>query len=344
MNSGARRHQVPTDRSSMDLPAALRALYSPRRVPLELTTPEFYLMRADSRRVRAGRFLVWPFPRAVAVLGMVMLVLGGAAYGVSSLLATTWEHDPGLQRVMESGLATSIEAAQTIDGVTVSLARGYADAHRIAVGYTIDAPLRLGGQIGAEPTGVHLRDRNGRRFSPSFSYGSADPLRLNGAAVLVFDTADQLERDVRSVQLTLTIDEVQGLGGSVEGPWEFEFELPVLPPRTAAAPLVRVGSIVADVQLVVAASETRVQVQVSDSSGKTWTAQRVELEVGGRTYTPAWLRCDSTQVCNLMGFPDIANVDIHDEWLVTVYGLREMQGDVEGRAVAGPWRVRLLPK
>lgn len=72
-------------------------------------------------------------------------ILRGAAASIALLLLSTMTvvatavfvqqrgGDPGLQGVDEQGLFTEINAAQTVDGVTVALQRGYADANRIAL-------------------------------------------------------------------------------------------------------------------------------------------------------------------------------------------------------------------
>lgn len=73
--------------------------------------------------------------RLAAILLLVMIP--AVAYG---FYQTFDGGDPGLEQVEEAGLVTEIGATQTQGDVEITLDWAYADAHRIAVAYTITQP------------------------------------------------------------------------------------------------------------------------------------------------------------------------------------------------------------
>ena len=77
-------------------------------------------------RVRLG------WPRAALVAALAVFALVGATYVALPLLQSLWSGDRGLDYVTRASLARDVNATQTVNGVTVHLQRGYADANRVA--------------------------------------------------------------------------------------------------------------------------------------------------------------------------------------------------------------------
>jgi hypothetical protein len=77
--------------------------------------------------------------RGLSLLLLAVLCLGAGA-GVYALAGAQQQVDPGLAGVAEADLVTTVNASQTIDDVTLTLEWAYADASRIAIGYSVTAP------------------------------------------------------------------------------------------------------------------------------------------------------------------------------------------------------------
>ena len=199
--------------------------------------------------------------RSVALLVAGLLVVTTAAYAYYRLTLS----DPGLESVLESGLATTLDdsqtvsgppggiAAETIDGVTAVVDWAYADGSRVAIGFSVSG-LDLPDNV--DPTlvlnSVNLRDSLGTPYDEgaldwSLEAGS-EPGSFQGTYI-AYQHLDALPTD--SVQLHLEIE----LGGQsvvvvpsdaapVDGPaptewytsiapigtFAFDFELPVYQP------------------------------------------------------------------------------------------------------------------
>jgi hypothetical protein len=75
---------------------------------------------------------------AWAFLPLVVLLFAGAVYGAISgveRLFETWAKD-----VETAGLSTALSVSQTVNGITVTLEKAYADSNVILIGYSIDKP------------------------------------------------------------------------------------------------------------------------------------------------------------------------------------------------------------
>lgn len=94
--------------------------------------------------------------RAIATLALILFA--GTVYAVYQTVSRNG--DPGIQAVEE--LITEIGQTQewAPEDVKVTLDWGYADGHRIAIGWTIDYPFNLD----MAPAVVTLLDRNGTAF------------------------------------------------------------------------------------------------------------------------------------------------------------------------------------
>ncbi len=75
---------------------------------------------------------------AWALLPLIILLIGGTAYGASSLISELFQRFA--PDVEVAGLAQELDLSQTIDGVTVKLERVYADSNVVLVGFTVNGP------------------------------------------------------------------------------------------------------------------------------------------------------------------------------------------------------------
>lgn len=75
---------------------------------------------------------------AWALVPLIILLIGGAAYGATSLIKELFQKYA--THIEEAGLAQELNLSQTIDGVTVRLERAYADSNVVLVGFTVSGP------------------------------------------------------------------------------------------------------------------------------------------------------------------------------------------------------------
>ncbi len=80
---------------------------------------------------------------SLIVVMLLMLVAAAAVYAVVRVQIT----DPGISGAMEANLVTELGLSQTIDDVTVTLDWAYADANRIAIGYSVAVPPDYQGAV-----------------------------------------------------------------------------------------------------------------------------------------------------------------------------------------------------
>ena len=122
-------------------------------------------------------------------------------------VACAFEQDPGLRRADEAGLVQHLNAAQTVDGFTLTVERFYADANQIVVGYTIRAADWITDDHRLDPVRPTLTDSAGRTYQRSGNFqggysGFGGPERLN-AGVVSFD-ASPLPPDTREETFRLS--------------------------------------------------------------------------------------------------------------------------------------------
>ncbi|MDQ2915191.1 MAG: DUF4179 domain-containing protein [Chloroflexota bacterium] len=190
---------------------------------------EVRLAAPPIRHPRPGWALPRPFwPRTALVAVFAIFALAGATAVVLPLLEQLWAGDHGLAYVSRAGLARDLNLTQTVSGVTVQLQRGYADANRVVVGYTVEFPQSTPGggtPMLGDPT---LKDDAGRQYpglASSFAGGSA-----LGAQVINFAASDT-SLVSRDIAFELTIPRILAGGASpsvsqaVTGPWVFRFTL-----------------------------------------------------------------------------------------------------------------------
>lgn len=168
------------------------------------------------RQVRRGWFSTRMRPGWVALLLAVLLTLSAAAYAIGLLVESS---DPGLAGARQANLIQPLNLDQKVDDhITVTLNYAYADANRIAIGYTIHGETHPDETV--TYSDVVLRDDAGHQFTGLFGGGgggggggSSEP-----PAWVPFATSGEMSYDAsvitgtpQTVNLTLAVT-VQKLG------------------------------------------------------------------------------------------------------------------------------------
>lgn len=261
--------------------------------------------------------------------------------------------DTNLRRLDEVGLVQHIAAAQTVNGFTLTVWRAYADANRIAIGYTLAAPdphttLRyLNEYLG--PDAIVLTDSTGRRHNPLSSKrntGTGCPVHPCAlplaAAVALYDTAPLATgTTAETFRLTIPAFEVGAAapgsppaareggtagartGERVPGPWSIALTLPVVPARIAEVrqTVLADGVPLTLEQVVVTPLEVRLYVRgVSAPNGRATAPVPIPVVSGGdSTFVPPppvdriWTSPDGLTVYQMPAALD----GWHGEWILT---------------------------
>jgi hypothetical protein len=318
-------HAVPDD---LDLWPAIRARVTPRH------RSHWVHLRRTTR------------PGWVLLVLALCLALGAGAWAVSPIVDRLFRVDPGLNHIGQAGLGQDLALSQTVEGVTVTLERAYADANRIAFVVTVHGPRILGYDL-AHAT---LSDRHERTFPLSMGMGvkgQSDVLELElpsgaGAHVLSFD-ASAVRGEPSTLDLHLVVEVARSpmpLSQHVIGPFIFDFSLPVNPGKVVEVQQ-RVTAASVDIELrqvVVTPSETQILLCLGAPSekGTSWGAvSTLRTETGQAD--GVWVR-SAEEGCALHGFlPPL--YDQPGEWTLTVTELvvhdRTQLG--EPKRIAGPW-------
>jgi hypothetical protein len=164
---------------------------------------------------RASRWARWMPATRLGWPGLILgalLLFGGVAYALNPVISQVFGMFPGWQHVEEAHLAQELNLSQTLDGVTVTLERTYADANEILIGYTIKGPN------GRRYDVYHLTltDAAGIVFPGMFGSGmtgQSDILQVSlppgeGVYVLAFDAA-AVEGTPPTLHLRLTMELVE---------------------------------------------------------------------------------------------------------------------------------------
>jgi hypothetical protein len=248
----------PSDVPGQQLVADLHAFF-------QVTVPA-RLRVAPVPTPRLARAARWRWSRFALVGALAIFALVGATYMVAlPLLQSLWSEDRGLQHVTHAGLARELNLRQTIDGVTVHVQKGYADANRVAIGYSVEFPPTAPGRHSF--SGPILTDDHGNTYpSLGFSTSGDSPL---GAQLHNFEPLGVTAG--RDVAFTLTIPEVvrapRESGMTVQafrGPWVFNFTLPMAAARVVeqTQTFTRPGVELTITRIVVAPSATRFEYRV----------------------------------------------------------------------------------
>lgn len=255
---------------------------------------------------RASQWARWMPATRLGRAGLILaalLLFGGVAYALHPVISQVFRLFPGWQHVEEAHLAQEVSLSQTLDGVTVTLERVYADANEIVIGYTIQGP---NGQR-YDTYHLTLTDAAGTAFPRTVGAGvtgQSDILKVSlppgeGAYVLAFDAAAMTGApealDLRLVmeleELVLPHDapgpsptlagspaeppesmvvELQPMPvGAIVGPFTFDFSVPFIPGRVAEVNQVveAAGVAVCLERVVLTPSETRAYLRFDSPGG-----------------------------------------------------------------------------
>jgi len=270
----------PSDVQGQQLVADLHAFFH-LAVPARLRVEPVLTPRPAS----AAR---WRWSRFALVGAVAIFALVGATCLALPLLQSLWSEDRGLQHVTQAGLARELDLRQTINGVTVHVQKGYADANRIAIGYSVELPPTTPGDDGPQFSSAILTDDDGATYpSRGFTATGDSPL---GAQVHNF--APRGVGGARDIAFTLTIPEViraPKAGGTVRtfrGPWVFNFTLPMAAARVVepALTVTRPGVELTVTRIAVAPSATRFDYRVHLEGFTDRSGAGLLLTVSGRPF------------------------------------------------------------
>jgi len=187
------------------------------------------IARINESKHRSRWFGFMPKRRLAWVLVPVLVLLvGGTVYGASSLLSELFQkHAPQIE---EAGLAQELDLSQTINGITVSLERVYADSNVVLVGFTVSGPdARYQPEVG------ELFTADGQNLPAMIGVGSRSKAIMGNwnsselAMIYTFDTSSL--KDVPS-ELSLILEAdvadlpIIGESQTLAGPFRFEFDVP----------------------------------------------------------------------------------------------------------------------
>jgi hypothetical protein len=309
----------------------------------------------------------------------LLLTFSAVVYAAAPAVGRLFQQEPGLQHVEEADLVQELDLSQTVNSVTVTLERAYADANRIAVGYSVKD--RDGQRYHTDP--LTLTDADGTVFPGTTGLGAAGKSAIFGielppgeeANVLCFDAAAvegaPAELDLRLVvevtELVLPTDtegpsptpagspakpgepiavELEPMPpGDTVGTFTFDFSVPFIPGRVAEVDqTVEAAGVAVTLQrMVVTPSETRATLRF-DPPGDVetrWTSI-VKLKAPGdvRSRSRFYSVADDSPV-HTYGF--LAPLyDRRGEWTLTVNELvgTELVPPYENVRLTGPWVFR----
>jgi hypothetical protein len=190
------------------------------------------ISRRGEQNRRSRWFGLMPKTRlAWALLLLVLLLIGGTASGATLVVSQLFSKYA--RHVEEAGLAQALNLSQTVDGVTVTLERAYADANVVLVGFTVSGPderyIASAGRL-STPGGQNLPQMFAQGVVPGSDtimggWHSSERTALMAA----FDASSfSGEPSTISLHLETRINQppVQGVFHPSIGPFVFDFELP----------------------------------------------------------------------------------------------------------------------
>jgi len=324
--------------------------------------------RVQPRR-RSSRWAQWMPATRLSWAGLILgalLLFGGVAYALNPALSQVFRaFFPGWRHIEEARLAQELNLSQTLDGVTVTLERVYADANQIIIGYTVKGPTDQNLHVGQ----TSLTDEQGRIF-PGMAgagvTGASDILGVQlppgeGAHVMAFD-ASAVEGTPERLHLHFTVHLVklvpveqspvpptiplpepsepgviiapaQTLGEEVvSGPFTFDFSVPFIPGQTVEVQqTVETAGVAMKLErVVITPSETRAFLCFEPPDDIEWTLL-ADLDAGdGREpfgVTVSRLDDAGREDCHRVSYME-ALTGRSGEWMLTV---TELVGeDIEG--------------
>ena len=309
---------------------------------------------------------------------ILFLAFGAVAYALAPIvMSRLFQQEAGLRHVEQANLVQELNLSQTVDGVTVTLQRAYADANRVVVGFTVIGP---DGQR-YDPHRVILTDANGTVFPPTIGMGvtgQSDILEVElppgqGGYVFSFDAAAiqgtppalylrlmmELEEFVLPTDAfelppipdsppaeppdSMVVEVLPAPEGAIVGPFTFDFSVPFIPGCTVEAQqtVEAAGIAVRLERVVVTPSETRAILCFDPPDGDSeWTPTIVTLDAGDGQDLSGFSRRSGIgeESCSLHSYP-AALADRSGLWTLTVTELVGMDPTPPGEQtrLAGPW-------
>jgi hypothetical protein len=165
---------------------------------------------------------------AWVLVPLILLLIGGTAYGATSLVRDYIRSlAPDVER---AGLLTELNLDQTIGGVTVKLEQGYADANTVLLGYTVSGSNNryyLNDEELSVVDGPILPATMGLGFIPELGWNKAKTTE-----VMAFDTS-AIEGPISEIALRFQATFGDAPNGSQTwGPFTFDFTLPFHPGKS----------------------------------------------------------------------------------------------------------------
>jgi hypothetical protein len=321
-----------------------------REVPDSMDLWPAIRARLQLRRHRSPRTRLVPTTRlGWAFLALVLLLaVSTMAYAVVPVVNRLFQQEVGLRQVEQAGLSQQIDLSQTIDGVTVTLERGYADVGRIVLGYTIHSA----DDRRHDPYSMELNDASGTVYPPTVGMGvtgQSDVMEISlppgeGGYVFSFDASD-LQGMPSSLDLYLEVELREFLllrkgEGAVVGPFTFDFDLPLNPGHTIEVQqIVETAGVTLELKRVlVTPSETRALLCI-EAPGDEWEHWAVvaTLRTEAGQAENAW-GANPEEDCALHGFlPPLHGQE--GDWTLTVTELIEFAQvpSEEQTRLSGPW-------
>jgi hypothetical protein len=125
--------------------------------------------KIDAQRIRNRP--VWRLGKLAALAVITLIVFTMTGVGVYALYQFVL-NDEGITAVEEAGMVQDINLSETIEGVTVTLQRGYADANRIALWFSIAGVELPEGQLVGNFFHPYIRYADGQILNPRGTGGS----------------------------------------------------------------------------------------------------------------------------------------------------------------------------
>ena len=349
--------------ASLDLWPAIQARLQPQR------------RLSRWARVMPATRLGWAF-----LVLTLFLAFGAVTYAVAPIVERLFQQEAGLRHVEQANLVQELNLSQTVDGVTVTLERAYADANRIVVGFTIKGPN--GQRYDAHH--LTLTDAAGTVFSGMLGYGvtgQSDILQVSlppgeGAYVLAFDAAPvegaPAELDLRLVMevkefvlpsyapeppptpvsppaeppASMVVEALPAPEGAIIGPFTFDFRVPFIPGRVAEVnqTVEDAGMAVRLERVVVTPSETRVYLRFDSPGGAEmrWIPIAM-LKAPGDEESESYFAYSANDDPPVHRYGFLAPLyDQRGEWELTVTELvgSDLAQPGEQTRLAGPWVFR----
>ena len=271
-------------------------------------TKEQQVTQTQRRPSRWARLVLTTRLGWVLVLAF-LLVFGGTSWAVGRRLFTVgqvgrlFQVDVAMDHVEQAGLVQELNLSQTVDGVTVTLEQGYADANRVVVGLTVTgpasqrySPLRVelidsAGVVFPRVMGMGLSSKSELlqvELPPGTSYhvysfdasaGEGDPAELDlrlAIEVEEFEPAPTPDNPPAeppdSKVVTVLLEPLPA--PTIVGLFTFDFGLPFIPGRTVEVQqtVEAAGVAVRLERVVVTPSETQaiLCVELPDGGSKEW--------------------------------------------------------------------------